>query len=68
VDSKSLTPAQLACLLKTARRVSQWLDCFTGRMHQKHFPHTDPVKLAADDALKAMTRLSEEIERVGSSR
>jgi hypothetical protein len=61
VDSKSLTPDQIAKLLKTTRRMSRWLECFTGRMHQRHFPHTDPVKLVGEDALKAVAPLRDGI-------
>jgi hypothetical protein len=33
-------------------------------MHQKHFPHTDPLKLAADDAEKAIGRLVDVLRRM----
>jgi hypothetical protein len=42
-------------LSKVAKRYLVWLDQFTGRMHQKHFPFDDPL-IKVGEAARAETR------------
>jgi hypothetical protein len=64
VDSTSLNLKQVQRLLGTVRRQEHYLAKLTGRMHQKHFPHNDPMKMAADEAEKAMGQLVDVLRRM----
>ena len=64
VNSKALTSEQIKGLA-TLRCYASWLDALPGRMHQRHFPHDDPLKRATEDAFAAVQRMKVEIERLG---
>jgi hypothetical protein len=54
VNSSNLTPQQIERLTRSVRRADAFLSKLTGRMCQRHFPHDDPLRLAAEKA-HAMT-------------
>jgi hypothetical protein len=57
VTSEQLSPAQVECLHKSAEKMSAYLRKLTGRMHQRHFPASDPLKRTADKAHEAIEQL-----------
>jgi hypothetical protein len=65
VDSKQLTREQIKRLASSTRRHVWYLEVLTGRMHQKHFPDTDPLKMAAENAREAMAHLEDIINKLG---
>ena len=54
MDNKSMSPDQLRSMTRAIRKYEFYLSKLTGRMHQKHFPHSDPLKIAAEKAREAM--------------
>jgi hypothetical protein len=59
-----LNPQQVARLAKQTRKIRHWLDVLTGRIHQTHFPYDDPLKVAADEAQAAVTKLDEVVKQM----
>lgn len=64
MNSSGLNPKQLTSLLRSVKKMHTWLDQFTGRMHQRHFPHRDPLKTSGEDAFASVGKLMVEIERL----
>jgi hypothetical protein len=58
MDSSSLTPEQLDRLKKTIERHLRFYNRLEGRMHQKHFPQTDPLVEPARRARDAIFDLN----------
>ncbi len=58
MNSNSLELWQIEKLFRRAQAELRWLDCFEGRMHQKHFPAKDPVYEAVKKARAAVNELS----------
>ena len=64
MNSKSLTPEQIAQLQRTVGRMRLYLDCLSGRCHQKYFPADDPLKVAADRASEAVNTLEDVLKGI----
>lgn len=58
MNSNQLTAEQWAAIEKNIVWARHYLDCLTGRMHQKHFPQNDELKVLAEEARAAIARLS----------
>jgi hypothetical protein len=50
--------------VRVIRKKAAWFESLSGRCHQRHFPHSDPLKLAADRAFEAVSQLTIEIEKL----
>lgn len=66
MNSESLNAQQVAQLLRIFTKQKNLLARLTGRMQQKHFPHNDALKMAAEkaeqgieEALRVIKRLAE---------
>jgi hypothetical protein len=68
VDSKSLDPKQIASLARTVKKYEHFLACLTGRMHQMHFPHDDPLRIAAERAQAGAKELLDALTALERSR
>jgi len=58
MNSDQLTAEQWAIIAKNVGWARHYLDCLTGRMHQKHFPQNDELKVLAEEAKEVLGRLS----------
>jgi hypothetical protein len=65
VNSKSLTPEQIARLQRAVSSMRCYLDKLSGRCHQKYFPSDDPLKVAADRACEAVNKLHDVLKVIG---
>ena len=67
MNSAGLREEQVEKLALSVRRMRSYLAALTGRMHQRHFPRDDPLKVAADNAFDAVATLMVEVERLEST-
>jgi hypothetical protein len=63
VDFDNLTPAQVKQLVHAARHQGHYFLKLSGRMHQRHFRHDHPVKLAVDRVAVEIEKLNRELDR-----
>jgi len=66
VNSKSLTPEQIARIQRCVGRMRHYLAKLSGRCHQKYFPADDPLKVAVEEACQAVENLDEVIKSIGA--
>jgi hypothetical protein len=66
VTSTQLNAKQIARLIIAVDRHTSYLRHLSGRMHQTHFPQSDPVRIATDQAEAAMEALLRELKEVGT--
>jgi hypothetical protein len=65
VNSKSLTPEQIARIQWSVGRMQHYLAKLSGRCQQKYFPADDPLKVAAEHAREAVNNLDAAIKNIG---
>ena len=64
VNSAGLRPDQIERLAVCIKRMRHYLDTLATRMHQRHFPHDDPLRASAEHAFDAVSALMVEVERL----
>jgi|GEM_PF-5921406 len=64
MNSASLEKWQIERLTKVVKRQVFFLDRLEGRMHQKHFPWTDPLYDRVKKAHVAVNELSIELQQL----
>jgi len=68
MTSANLSPDSVARLLRIVGRHRAWYEALTGRICQRHWPHGDPVKAAAESVLSAVMNLERELRRVSQAK
>ena len=68
VRTDSLAPADVAKLIRKAVTVAAYFRHLSGRCHQCHFPQSDPLKVAADEALAAAELYERRLKAIGAAR
>lgn len=68
MNSSQLTREQLDKIYDQLKGMAHYLDCLTGRMHQKHFPTSDPLKMLGEKARAAVTELRDKVKQVRANR
>ena len=64
MNSAGLRQAQVAQIADTVKRMRHYLDSLSGRMHQRHFPRDDALKVATEQAFNSVAALVVECERL----
>jgi hypothetical protein len=64
MNSSSLEKWQIERIYRHVRRELLYFEKLTGRMHQKHFPQSDPMKAAGEQARAALTDLATHLEQL----
>ena len=59
MDSGSFTDEQLERLSHAVRKKHRYFEQLCGRMNQRHFPQSDPVKCEAEKVRESLKRLVE---------
>lgn len=65
MTSAQLNAKQIARLIIAVDRHTAYLRHLSGRMHQTHFPQSDPVRIATEKAEAAMEALVSELRELG---
>ncbi len=64
MDSRDLTPAQANAIGERLIPLAQILVKWSGRMIQREFPPSDPLRVATNDAVKAVADLAMRFGRI----
>jgi hypothetical protein len=64
MNSAGLEAKHLATLLASVQRHLSYYRRLSGRMHQKHFPHDDPLRVATDRVLADVQLLDAELAKL----